>query len=194
MKKYIAEALGTFALALVVALSLAGTFPVPTPILAGLALGLFVYSVGHISGAHINPAVTIGAWTLKKISGMDALLYVVSQFIGAALALLVVSATLGMPHLAVTDSWTTAFAEALGTFFFAFGIASVIYGKTPSQLSGVVVGGSLFLGITIAALVGSNGVLNPAVALGIGSFSVVYALAPVLGSVLGMQAYKYLAH
>jgi glycerol uptake facilitator-like aquaporin len=50
------------------------------------------------------------------------------------------------------------------------------------------------LGITIAALVGSNGVLNPAVALGIGSFSVVYALAPVLGSVLGMQAYKYLAH
>lgn len=66
MNKYIAEAIGTFALTLAVGLSLAGEFPVSTPILAALTLGLFVYSVGHLSGTHLNPAVTIGAWSIKK--------------------------------------------------------------------------------------------------------------------------------
>jgi len=193
MKKYIAEALGTFCLALTVALSLVGKLPIPTPLLAGLVLGLFVYSIGHISGTHINPAVTVGAWSIKKIKGMDAVWYIVSQFIGAALALWLVSATVGVPVLVVSNSWTVGLAELIGTFFFTFGVASVIYGKTPSQLSGVVVGGSLFLGICIAALLGSNGVVNPAVALGIGSFSLMYLLAPIVGSVLGMQAYKLLA-
>jgi glycerol uptake facilitator-like aquaporin len=194
MKKYIVEALGTFTLSLVVALSLVGTFPVPTPVLAALVLGLFVYSVGHISGTHINPAVTIGAWSIKKIESKDAILYIVSQCIGAGLALLLVSSTVGMPVLIATNTWVVTIAEILSTFFFTFGIASVIYGKTPSQLSGVVVGGSLLLGITIAVLLGSNGVLNPAVAFGIGSLSLVYILGPIVGSVLGMQAYKYLAH
>ena len=192
MKKYIAEFLGTFGLTLVVGLSLAGKFPVSTPVLAGLTLMLFVYSIGHISGTHINPAVTIGAWSIKKISSKDAALYIVSQFLGAGLALLVVSATVGMSLIFVGNNWTIALAECLGMFFFSFGIASVVYGKAPSDLSGVVVGGSLLLGITIAALIGSNGVLNPAVALGIGSFNLTYLLAPIVGSVLGMNAYKYL--
>jgi glycerol uptake facilitator-like aquaporin len=102
-------------------------------------------------------------------------------------------ATVGMPKLTVSNSLMVTVAEILGTAFFAFGIASVIYGKTPSQLSGVVVGGSLLLGICIAAALGSNGVLNPAVAVGIGSLSFVYVLAPIVGSVIGMQAYKYLS-
>ena len=60
MKKYIAEFLGTFILVLVVALSLVRGFLVPTPILAGLTVMLFVYTIGHISGTHLNPAVTAG--------------------------------------------------------------------------------------------------------------------------------------
>ena len=193
MKKYTAELLGTFALALVVGLSLSGSFPVPTPIVAALVLGLFVYSVGHVSGTHINPAVTLGVWSIGKISARDAACYIVSQFIGAGLALLVITATLGMPHLTVSGSWTVVLAELIGTFFFAFRIASAVYGKSPSQLSGVVVGGSLLLGITIAALIGSNGVLNPAVAFGIGSFNLAYLFGPIVGSILGMQGYKQLA-
>ena len=147
MKKYIAELLGTFTLALTVGLSLAGAFPPATPILAGLVLGLFVYTIGSISGTHINPAVTIGAWSIKKIGGKDALWYIIAQFIGAALAMFVVSKTVGMPHIVVTATWGIVLAELVGTFFFTFGIASVIYGKTPSDLSGVVIGGSLLLGI-----------------------------------------------
>ena len=192
MKKYIAELLGTFTLALVVGLSLAGSFPPATPLLAGLTLGLFVYTIGAISGAHINPAVTIGAWSIKKIGNKDALWYIVAQFIGAAIAMLVVSKTTGMPHLVVVSSWKVVLAELVGAFFFTFGIASVVYNKAHAHVSGVVIGGSLLLGIIIAAALGSNGVLNPAVALGIGSFNLAYLFGPIVGAVFGMQAYKYL--
>lgn len=192
MKKYVAEALGAAALTLAVGFSFAGTFPVSTPVLAALTLALFVYSIGHISGTHINPAVTIGAWSIKKISTEDAIGYLIAQFFGAAIALAVISSTVGMPSLAVSNSVMTGVAELVGTFFFAFGIASVVYGKTPSQLSGVVVGGSLLLGIAMSVFLGAAGLLNPAVALGIGSFNLMYILGPIIGSVLGMQAYKYL--
>ena len=68
MKKYIAEFIGTFALTLAVAGSLAATGGIPTALVAGITLGLFVFTIGRLSGAHINPAVTIGAWSMKKIS------------------------------------------------------------------------------------------------------------------------------
>ncbi len=192
MKKYFAEALGAFALTLVVALSLAVKFPVATPVLAGLVVMLFVYFVGHISGTHLNPAVTIGLWSIKKIKNNEVVLYLVAQFFGAAAALLLVSYTVGLAPLTVSNSLMVGLAELVGTFFFAFGIASVVYGRTPSLFSGVVIGGSLLLGIAVAATMGSNGVLNPAVAFGIQSFNVMYILGPIAGSVLGMQAYKYI--
>lgn len=194
MKKYLAEALGTGALALVVGLSLKVSFPLSTPLLAAVVLGLFVYSMGHVSGTHINPAVTVGVWSIGKIKGNEAVLYIISQCVGAAVAMFVVSSTVGIQTLTVSNSLLVTFAEFLGTFFFTFGIASVVYGKTPQDASGLVIGGSLLLGIAIAALLGSNGVLNPAVAFGIGSLNLAYVLGPVIGSILGMQAYKYLAH
>lgn len=193
MKKYIAEAIGTGALALTVVLSLNGTFPVPTPVLAGLILGLFVYSIGHISGTHINPAVTIGAWSIGKIKPLEALYYLIAQFIGAGIALLVATKGLNpIPALAVSDSLRVLIAEGIGTALFTFGIASVIYGKVEKAASGVVIGGSLLAGITLAVFFGSNGVLNPAVALGIGSFGSMYIIGPIVGSIVGMNLYKYL--
>ena len=195
MKKYIVEGLGTFALALTVALSIAGRFDIPTPVLAALVLGLFVYSVGHISGTHINPAVTIGLWSIKKIKNADALNYIGAQFIGAAAAYFFASSIghIGVSAgVTVSNSLTVLFAEALGTFFFTFGIASVVYGRAPHEASGFVVGLSLLLGITIASLIGSNGILNPAVSLGIGSFGVMYVVGPIIGSILGMKVYMSL--
>ncbi len=194
MKKYIAEALGTFALTLVVALSVAGKFPVSTPVLAGLVVALFVYSIGHVSGAHLNPAVTLGLWSIKKIKTADALNYIGSQFVGACLALFLVSSwpNLVMPALVVKNTWQVGLAELIGTLLFTFGIASVVFERANSLASGIVIGGSLLLGITVSSLMGSNGVLNPAVAFGVGSFGVMYALAPIVGSFLGMKLYKYL--
>ncbi len=191
MKKYFAEFLGTFVLTLTVVLSINGNFPVATPILAALALGLLVYAVGHISGTHINPAVTIGLWSIGKISVKDAGAYIISQFIGAGLAMIVARIFVEPFPLDVVNSLNVGLAEMIGMLFFGFGIASVVYGKAPAVFSGVVVGGSLLLGISLASAA-SNGVLNPAVAFGIGSLNLMYILGPIVGAVLGMQVYKLL--
>lgn len=192
MNKYIAEAIGTLALTLAIGLSLAGDFPVSTPILAALTLGLFVYSIGHLSGAHLNPAVTIGAWSIKKISNEDAIGYIIAQFFGAAAALTLIGYTVTLPTMTVSTEVMIGVAEAIGAFFFTFGIASVIYGKVSGHLSGLVVGGSLLLGIAFAVLLGSNGLINPAVAFALKSFNLMYIFGPIVGAVAGMQAYKYL--
>lgn len=192
MKKYIVEALGTGALTLAVGLSLVGIFPVPTPILAALTLGLFVYTIGHISGTHINPAVTLGAWSVGKIETKVAIFYIVAQMVGVGVAMLFMSKFATLTDLTVSGEGVIGLAEFLGTFFFTFGIASVVYGKVSGALSGVVVGGSLLLGISIAVGLGSNGVLNPAVAFGIGSWGLMYVLGPIVGAICGMQAYKRL--
>ena len=141
MNKYIGEAVGTGVLTMVVALALAGTFPVPVPVLAALTLGLFVYSLGHLSGTHINPAVTIGAWSIGKVSTDDAIKYVVAQFIGGGAALLVVGSLTVTATLTMKADLATGLAEMIGAALFTFGIASVVYGKTPAVMSGVVVGG-----------------------------------------------------
>lgn len=197
MKKYVAEFFGTFVLTLVVALSLAGTFGVPTPVLAGLTLALFVYTIGPISGAHINPGVTIGLWLIGKIKGNEAINYLLAQFLGAGVAHIIVLLLKGWGSFVnvqntLTGGIVVGFAEIVGMIIFTFGIAAVIFNKVPVVLSGAVIGGSLFIGITIASLLGSNGILNPAVALGIGSFNFMYLVGPIFGAYLGMNLYKRL--
>ena len=190
MKKYAAEFIATFALALTVGVTLAGKFPVPTPVMAGLVLGVFVYTIGGISGAHVNPAITLGLLSVRKISAKDAALYLVAQFFGGGFAMATSGALLQRPPLTVTDGIAVGASEALGAFLLALGVAAVVYGKVPAPAAGITIGGSLLAGISVAA--GSNGVLNPAVALGIGSFSLTYALAPIVGAVIAMQLYKSL--
>lgn len=183
---------GTFVLTFAVALSLTGKLALPTPLMAALALGLVVYAVGHISGAHINPAITVGLWSLKKIGTKDAIFYIIFQFIGAIIALLLSASFTTPPSLTVLNNWPVFFGELFGAFFFSFGVASVATEKVPAAMSGLVVGASLFLGISFASFL-SNGVLNPAVALGINSFSLSYLFGPIIGAILGMQVFKMLS-
>lgn len=191
-QKYLAEYFGTLTLTLVVILSLAGIFPIATPVLAAITLGLFVYSVGHISGTHINPAVTIGLWTIKKIDSSDALSYIMVQVFGAITAL-ILTLFMGISYEVIAENnLMIGIAETAGMILFSFGIASVVFGNVHKAVSGVVVGGSLFMGIAIAALMGSNGVLNPAVAVGIKSFSLMYMFGPIVGSVIGMKLYEFI--
>jgi glycerol uptake facilitator-like aquaporin len=194
MNKYIAELFGTFILSLVVTLSLAGKFPVPTPILAGFVLGTFVYTIGFISGAQINPAVTIGLWTIKKITTKDAVAYIISQFAGALLALFVAIVIVGIrTHYILPATWLMGLSELIGTMLLTFGVASVVYGKTDNLLSGIVVGSSLFIGIASAGVMGSAGVLNPAVSLSVGLFNPFYIAGQVLGGIFGFWLFKLLA-
>ncbi len=83
----IAEFIGTFGLALAVLVSLNGYLPlVPTAVVAGATLVLFVLTIGAISGSHINPAVTIGLLSVKKIELSEAFGYIVAQIAGALTA------------------------------------------------------------------------------------------------------------
>jgi glycerol uptake facilitator protein len=192
MNRYIAEFVGTFALACAVALSLAGKFPVATPVIAALTLGVCVYTLGGISGTHINPAITIALATIGRIEFKDAAFYLAAQFAGGGLAMFVSGLMLGKPAVTAVDSLPVFAAEALGTFWLAIGVCSVVLGKAPAAAAGLTIGGSLLLGISMAATI-SNGVLNPAVALGIGSFSTVYVLGPIVGAAAAMLLYRFLA-
>ena len=190
-KKLVAELLGTFSLALAVKISLAGSFPVPTAVIAAMTLGIFVYTVGSISGAHINPSITIGLLSIKKIAPIEALGYLAAQFFGGFLALTFGETFAHAKVLTVSGEPAILMAEAFGTFFLAFGVASVVFGKTPAPAAGLTIGTSLLIGISIAASI-SNGVLNPAVAVGIGSVNLMYLIGPVIGAIVAFQLYQYL--
>lgn len=193
-QKLIAEAFGTFALALAVLTSLSmETSIIATPVIAGLVLGLFVYTIGNKSGCHINPAVTIGLWSINKVKTNDAVKYIVAQLIGALLAFGLAAAALGTKSTGMApESMANFLAEAVGAVFFGFGIAAVVMGKVKDDIVGLVIGGSLLLGIIIAAGFGSMGVLNPAVALTLGVFNLSYVLGEIVGVTLGMNLYRRL--
>lgn len=191
--KYIVECIGAFTLSFVVLLAVSGVAtPVAIPVIAGLTLGLFVYTIGAISGSHINPAVTIGLLSVKKITTNDAVMYIVAQILGAAFAI-VVAKFLGVAMPSATSSAFTLgdfIAEAFGAFVFAWGIAAVVYGKVRDDMSGMVIGGSLLLGLLISSLAGGAGILNPAVAFALNAVSLTSILAPIVGAVAGFQAYR----
>lgn len=191
-KKYLAEAIGTFTLTFAVLVSLGIDLHIATPVIAGLTLAMFVYTIGHVSGAHINPAVTIALASVKKISAKEAALYIVAQLLGALLAMQA-GAAIGimLPGLATANTTTVLVAEALGTFLLVFGISAVVHGKVRGDASGIVIGGSLMLGILVASF-GSNGVLNPAVAIGIGSMSAMYLVGPVLGGLAAAWLFRWM--
>jgi len=189
---FAAELLGTFLLTLVVWYSVALAMPISAPVMAALTLGLFVCLIGDVSGAHLNPAVSVGLWSIGKLTAKDTLLHVIAQFAGALLAMFFAEAVAGQSApLDQTNDLLVGLAEAMGAFVLAFGVASVVYKRTEKNLAGMVVGLSLLLGLFIASPF-SNDILNPAVALGIGSFGVMYALGPVVGAVAGAWAYRWI--
>jgi aquaporin Z len=198
MHTYVSEAVGTFFLAFVVLLSTNGSFTaVPTAVLAALTLGVCVYTLGSISGTHINPAVTIGAWSIGKISSTNAMYYIVSQFVGGAVAWLVAQKVFAVvsvaPAVISSFSSNVVLAEAVGALIFTFGIAAAVYGRAEKSVSGLVVGVSLLLGISLSVGLGAGGILNPAVALALSSFNLSYLLGPIVGGILGFNLYKFIA-
>lgn len=190
MKKYVAESFGTLVLSLAVLASLIKSTGFPTALVAGITLTLLIFMIGGISGAHVNPAVTLGAYFMKKISRKEALMYILFQFIGALGAIIIVT-FLGfkIPLLTSVFSFKALIAELLGTAIFVLGIASALHSSKENIFVPFVIGGSLSLGAIIAGI-GSNGVLNPAVGFAIGSFNLAYIVGPLLGAYVGVWLYK----
>src|SRR5213596_323683 len=87
MNKYITELIGTFFLVLTIGCTVIGSGSgVIPPLAIGSALMIMVFAGGHVSGAHYNPAVTLGVWIRGRCETKDVIPYVISQVIGAALA------------------------------------------------------------------------------------------------------------
>ena len=193
-QKFVAEFIATFMLTFSVGLALSTGAGQVVPFIAAMVVGLFVYTIGAISGAHINPAVTIGLYSIKKMKHHDAVVYLISQFLGAIVAIVVIGAILPGSSTGVQadDSLLIVIAEFLGAAFLVFGISSVVYKRAHEAASGLVIGGSLLIGIFAAGLIGSNGVLNPAVAIGISSVSLSYLVAPIVGGVAGAWLGRYI--
>ncbi len=192
LQKYGAELIGTFSLVFAVSMSIAAPLPVPTPVVAGLTVGIFVYTFGSICGTVLNPAVTIALVAARKLDFVDALGYILVQFIGAFLAMNVVKFLMGSGVVVAGQaSASVVIAEAIGAFILMTGISAVIFDRVKPAASGLTIGGSLLLGVLMAAGA-SNGILNPAVAFGLGSFNWAYVVGPVLGTLCGVGVYKVL--
>lgn len=192
VRKYLAEFIGTFFLVLIVSSSITNSFAIPTPTLAALMLGVFVYTIGSISGCHLNPAVTLGLISLKKIKFKESLNYVLSQLLGASLALFIARIFEASPELVISNSTSVYYAELLGMIIFTFGISAVVVGEIDSKLNGIVVGTSLFLGLAVASTLGSAALLNPAVMIGLAISSPFYLMAQLFGSIIGFNLYRTL--
>jgi len=190
-KEYIAEFIGTFTIALLVVLS-ANNALIPTPLVAGLTLMLFVYLIGAISGSHINPAVTIGLLSVKKISTKESIKYIVSQVLGglAVLALMsVFGFSIKSPEAVKMELY---FFEFLGMVIFTFGIGFIVFNKINTAFNGVIIGTSLLLGILISIYGGTAGILNSAVGIALKTSFVEYYIVQFIGSVAGFQLSKYM--
>ena len=190
----VAEAFGVMILVTAVYAMVARTsFPLFAALAAGLTVGGLVLSIGPKTGAHVNPAITIGLWTIKKIDTVKAIMYIVAQVLGGVAALYLIKYLVGQPleNISGKFDWKVLLSEGIGALVFGFGVASAVYQKYEGGKLAFAVGGSLTVGILVASLA-SNAILNPAVAIGLNSFNWAYAAGPVLGSIVGMNLYMLL--
>lgn len=204
MKKLIAEYIGTFILvfagtsAIVVNdISGGAVTSVGIALVFGLIVSAMIYTLGDISGAHINPAVTIAFWYARRFPGRDVPGYLAGQVLGAVSASTVVSLLFhGHPTLGATvpsGSAAQSFVmELLLTFILMLTIISVATGaKEKGVMAGMSIGGV----VTLDALFGgpvSGASMNPARSIGPALISGqvkelwIYILAPVIGACLAV--------
>lgn len=191
----VAEFLGTAVLTTIaLAVTRSMGYPYFVALAMGLALAALALVLGPVSGAHLNPAVTIGLVSARRIKALPAIVYLAAQLLGGM-------AAYALYTYFTNQSWNNSghfdnrllVAEASGAFVFSLGWAATVYHKMEGGKAAFVVGGALALGILTAAIVNGGGIVNPAVALGLRSWVWgTYVLGPVLGAVIGFNLYALL--
>ena len=172
----------------------------------GLAIAVMITATAAVSGGHLNPAVTVGLWSAKKIDLSNAIGYIAAQCVGAIAAAFLIKqcvpaealSAIGMGTPALGANITASQAlitEIILTFFLVF----VVYGSAVDRRAPKV--GGLFIGLAVALdiMMGgpiSGAAMNPArhlgpALLGGGLQNIwIYWVGPVVGSVLAAQVYK----
>jgi aquaporin Z len=175
MKKYIAEFIGTFFLVLTIGCTVIGAGTgVIAPLAIGAALMVMVFATGHISGAHLNPAVTLAVFLRGKFPAKDVIPYWIAQ-IAAGIVAAVVAVFLcgksGTP-MEITSVPAAFVAEFLFTFALAFVVLNVATGTAINSFYGLAIGMTVMVGAFAVGSI-SGGAFNPAVAVGLGVMKLV---------------------
>ncbi|HOY50152.1 MAG TPA: aquaporin Z [Prolixibacteraceae bacterium] len=224
MKKLVAEFIGTAWLVLGGCGSavLAAAFPELGIGFAGVALafGLTVvtmaYAIGHVSGCHLNPAVSVGLWMGGRFDKKELLPYIVAQVLGgiAGAAILYLIAS-GKPGFELGGFAANGYgehspggygmlaalvSEIVMTFFFLIVILGATHPKAPQKFAGLAIGLALTL-IHLISIPVTNTSVNPArstsQALFVGDWALgqlwLFWIAPIIGAILAGLVYKYVA-
>jgi aquaporin Z len=211
MKKYIAELIGTFALvfcgtgAIIIDQETNGAVShVGIAITFGLIVMAMIYTLGNISGAHINPAVTIAFALAKRFPGRQVAPYVVAQLVGAVFASLILkylfqtNETLGATLPAGSDIQSFVL-EFILTFFLMLVIINVATGsKEQGMFAGLAIGSTvlleaMFAGPICGASMNPARSFAPAVVSGHFEHFWIYILATISGAALAIPFWKFLS-
>jgi len=204
MRRYAQELIGTFFLVLTIGCTdiAAGPGVIP-PLAIGAILMVMVYAGGHISGAHYNPAVTLGVFIRGKCPAADVVPYMAAQVFGAvAAALLVMFFKTGQAHSPFVAQSTAAALAA--EFFFTFALVYVVLNTATAKATqgnsyfGLAIGFTVMAGAFAVGDV-SGGAFNPAVAAGVTLMGLVsptmlwiYLTADFLGGMAAALVFKSL--
>jgi aquaporin-4 len=176
----------------------------------GAVIGLMVYAFGHVSGAHINPAVTIPMIITKRIGIKDGIGYIVFQLIGGIAAAFSLKALLpqigakvnfgvqtGPGVLLNNDAMAGLGAEIIFTFFLLTVIfMTAVHKKAAAGIHGLSIGGMVFLlhlvGVPLTgASMNPARTLGPAIASGFWEFHWIYWAGPIIGGIIGGLIMNY---
>jgi len=174
----------------------------------GLGLGLAITIVGHISGGHLNPAVTIALWVSQRIASLLAVLYIIFQLAGATLAALALKAIIGPVYWAPVHLGGPAFGpgvhfedavliEAIMTFFLVMAVFGTAVDPRHPQVGGFGIGLIVMLDVLVGGPL-TGAAMNPARAFGpmlAGNYwtnGIVYWIGPILGAIVASLIYGYI--
>ena len=208
-RRYAAEAVGTFALvavgpgSIMVAASTHAFGHVGVSLAFGLVITFVVAATGHLGGAHINPAVTIGFWSVRRFPGRDVLPYVLAQCVGAAAASFALRWLLGpvgslgstVPALSLGRAFVVECAYSALLAFVIMGVATderSPAGVAPFALGATVFAGALVTGPLTGGSFNPARSLGPALAGGGWTAQWIYWAAPIAGMIVAMNVYEAL--
>lgn len=211
MKKYISEFVGTLVLVLVACgvAVVTNANVVATSLAFGLVIVAMAYSIGNVSGCHINPAVSFAMLMTKKMTVKEFVGYVVAQVAGAFAGSAILGVLLGsfkalgansygLEGQLATNVWIALLVEVILTFIFITAILGVTSKKENTEVSGIVIGLTLALvhliGISFTGTsVNPARSLAPAILQGGTSMKEVWVfiIAPLVGSLLASLFYRF---